>query len=355
VLTGSLASICNRSPSFSGPVGSSSSGGSAATSIYLPKILQQHLKRFQNGDTGGGAGDDINNVTGLGSGWTGFFSGEYQSLDRSISAFEDGYRSDVGVVTAGVDKQFAHNLLAGAAFSYSRQSGNFIGAGDFGNDSYGILTYALFKPIENAYIQLNAGYAFRNYQRNRLASYTDVDITTGLPTIFSGFAESDYDGHDFQASILTGYDFNFGGLTISPRAGFNWTKNNYDSYDEQGGSGLELRFDDDHRTSLQTSFGVLANYAFSTSFGVLVPQFSADWIHEFHNNQRNIRVSFLGDTRNQQFAFQNERPDRDFMEFTAGTSMVLPNGIQTFVNYRGWAGHNYFDSHGVSAGVRMEF
>jgi uncharacterized protein YhjY with autotransporter beta-barrel domain len=113
----------------------------------------------------------------------------------------------------------------------------------------------------------------------------------------------------------------FDGLTVGPRAGFSWVRNDYNSYNERGNSGLELRFNNDHRTSLQSSVGAFASYAISTGFGVIVPQAGVSWIHEFENAQRDIGFSFVGDIRGKTFTFQNERPDQDFLEINAGTSL----------------------------------
>jgi uncharacterized protein YhjY with autotransporter beta-barrel domain len=359
VLEGPLAKLCRRPSLF--PQGSTSSGvagGGAATTAYLPMIVQKRLKKGEDKETAAGDGASADSISDFGNGWNVFLSGEYQRLNRNLTAFEDGYKSDVGSIIAGIDKQITVQLLAGLAINYAHQSGNFASTGNFNNNAYGGTAYASYTPLENLFIQMNAGYAYRNYKRSRFASFTEIDKQTNQiieNNSVSGFADSDYAGQDYNAGILVGYDMNFDSLTIGPRVGFNWVRNDYKSYNETGNSGLELHFNDDYRTSLLSSFGVFASYAVSTSFGVIVPQTGVNWIHEFANNQRDITFSFMGDTRSKTFTFQNERPDRDFLEINAGTSFVLPHGIQAFVNYRGIAGHSYFNSHGVNAGVRLEF
>lgn len=361
VLQGKLASpaLCEFPAGQDVQVSSTVSGGGAATTTYLPMIIQKRLKKDEDEEKaagGGASADSIEVISKLGSGWNIFVSGEYQSLDRNLTTFEDGYRSDIGAFTGGIDKEISEKILAGLAFNYSHQSGRFLGTGDFNNNSYGGIVYASFTPLNKLFIQVNAGYASRDYDRNRFATFNEVEqgSSTQFRNVF-GFAGSNYDGDDYSASLLSGYDFNFNSFTFGPRVGFNWVRNEYDSFSEQGTTGLELHFDRDQRTSLQSSFGLYLSRAFSTSFGVILPQTTVNWIHEFANNQRNITFSFVGDTRGKSLSFQNERPDRDFLEISAGTLVSLPHGIQAYVNYKGIAGHSYFDGHGVNAGFRLSF
>lgn len=348
-LTGELQNICARSaPSGPAPA-SSAGGGGAATPTNLPKIIKRRLKNNQDAAPGGGAsGDQTFELT---PAISLFLSGEYQSLDRNITTFEDGYDSDIWRITAGTDFQVQDSLVVGVAFDYRHQKGDYAGSGDFKLNSYGGLVFASITPADNLFIQISGGYSAQDNDRRRFTSF-DEEVTD-----FStrGFVKSAYDSDEFSASIQTGYDFNIANVTIGPRIGLDWSRNNFDSYKESGNTGLELNFAKDHRTSLQSRFGLFSSAAFSTGFGVIVPQFGADWVHEFENDQREIYFSFVDDLRSKSFAFQNEAPDRDFFEIHAGTSIVMAQGFQAYVNYRAISGHSYFDGHSANFGLRLEF
>lgn len=355
VLVGPLASLCSRGGSVGGGPGgpaSSAGGGGSATPTNLPRIVRQRLSREAGSEQNdGGAGDDA--LVELGQGLSLFFSSEYQSLDRKVTTFEDGYDSSIWHFTGGADYQLPGALTLGGAFDYKHQDGDFAASGGFRQDSYGALIFAGLTPMENAFVQLTAGYAFQQNQRNRFASFSELDGAILFNR--AGFVASDYDGHEMSAGVLSGYDFNIANVTIGPRLGVDWTKNIYDSYLESGNTGLELHFAKDRRTSLQSRTGVYGAMTFSTAFAVIVPQVSFDWVHEFSNDQREIGFSFVGDTRGRQFKFNNEKPDRDFFEVTAGSNFVLAHGVQAYLNYRAIAGHGYFNGHGANLGVRMEF
>jgi len=350
-LTGELKTLCLRQKPVTGPgpgptPTSNAGGGGAATPGSLPKIVKKRLKNDQSESSA--SSDQVLNITPTISL---FLSGDYQSLDRNVTTFEDGYDSDIWRIIAGTDFRIQDMLVIGIAFDYHHQKGDYTGSGDFKLDSYGGLIFANITPIDNLFIQISGGYSAQENDRHRLTSFTEASTSTSV----SGFVDSQYDADQYSANIQSGYDFNIANITIGPRVGFSWSRNNFDSYTESGNTGLELSFDENHRTSLQSRLGLFSSVAFSTSFGVIVPQFGVDWVHEFEDDQREIHFSFVNDLRNKSLTFQNESPDRDFFEIQAGTSIVMANNVQTYVNYTAITGHNYFDSHSVNFGLRVAF
>ncbi len=348
VLTGDLQTLCSRNALSGASPAASAGGGGAATPASLPRIIKKRLKNTDENDKGVAASSDqvfaINNAFSL------FVSGEYQSLDRDVTTFQDGYDSDIWRFNAGADYRIANFLTIGAAFDYRNHDGDYVTAGGFEQNSYGVIGFLSITPTDNWFIQLSGGYADQNTKRSRLASFTE---SGGISV--SGIASSKYDAQEYSASFQSGFDFTVNQFTFGPRVGVDWVRTEYDSYTETGNSGLELRFAEDRRTSLQSRLGMFGSAAFSTSFGVIIPQVGLDWVHEFANDQRDIRFSFAGDLRNKTFSFNNEKPDRDFIEFNVGTSIVIANGVQGFVNYRAIASHRYFNAHSANVGVRMEF
>ena len=207
-------------------------------------------------------------------------------------------------------------------------------------------------PIPAIFLDVSVGYTNHNYLLNRPVSYTNLG-----GVVFSGDSSSNSNGYETSFHALSGYDHYFGNVTVGPRVGVNYSHLSIDDYTEDGaGSGLALSYEDQTIRSLQSTVGLYASAAFSTSYGVWVPQATADYVHEFQNNQRSITVQFAGDGRAtpNKFKFKNDKPDRNFFNFGIGTILVLPNGIQPFVNFRVMAGHDQFDNYGGTIGVRIE-
>jgi len=94
-----------------------------------------------------------------------------------------------------------------------------------------------------------------------------------------------------------------------------------------------------------------------------VPQFNADYIHEFANSQRSVGVQFVEDNRDQDgdpttqtvtFKYQTEKPVRNFFNLSTGVVALLAHGIQPFVNFRVMVGNEQFNNYAGSFGVRIE-
>lgn len=279
-------------------------------------------------------------------------TGGYEHLDRDATTFEDGYDSGIWRVTVGADYQFTDRILAGLAFDYYQQDGHFDRGGEFDVKSLGLIGFGSFLPAGDTFIQFYGGYARNEYDRTRITIFTQ--FSGGLFSR-SGAPYAGYDANQYRAGILGGYDVSIGNVTIGPGVGLDWIHTDFEAYGEEGDSGLELTFHDDDQTLLQTRAGVRARISFRTDFGVIVPQASFDWKHEFANDQRTVEVSFVDDTRAQRFTYETGKPDRDWFEINAGVAAALANGVRLFGNYRTMVGHSFFNRHAGTIGLRFPF
>jgi outer membrane autotransporter protein len=298
-------------------------------------------------------------------------SGEYEDLDRDVTTFEDGYDSDIWRVTIGADYQFTDQILAGLALGYNHWSGDFESGGDFDVNTLGLIAYASLFTLSGVFGDATLGYARTDYERSRLPAWADSVNNTVLT---SGEATGDYDGNEFSASVLVGYDHPIDRFTIGPRVGLNYLYTSYDSYQESGRfrggdlgispafdpstpTGLELAFDDESRTLLQSILGLKASGTFRVDGAAIVPELFFDWRHEFKDDQRSIDVRFVQDNRSnpQEFSYNTESPDRDFFFLGGAVSTIFDNGLQSFVAVRTLLGHDFYNSTSVSFGLRLDF
>jgi outer membrane autotransporter protein len=303
-----------------------------------------------------------------------YISGEYERFDKDVTTFEPGYKTDTGRALIGADYSFSDWLVFGGAFKYSRDEGKFdaqppaipvdppgpplpIPRGRFNTDSYGGLLHVGFVPAQRSFVDAIFGYTRKNYFIRR-----GVAVTRGTLSA-TGTADGDPDGDEFKAELNGGYDFSFQNITIGPRLGLHFRRTEIDGYTERGrlvagvGSrtGLELIYDPQHENSLTTALGVYGSVAISTGIGVLVPQTTLEYVHEFLDPQRRITFRFIDDLNRTAFRFENDPPDRNYFNLGAGIVLVLPHGISPFVNYRSLVGYKDQSSHTVTAGLRVEF
>lgn len=111
--------------------------------------------------------------------------------------------------------------------------------------------------------------------------------------------------------------------------------------------GVPVSFSKDEVESLTGSGRVALSGVTSASFGVLVPEIFAEYVHEFENDSRTITTS-AGDV------FTTEDPDRDWFTLGADVSAVLPGGWSGFVNLEGDVARSDQDRLRIEIGLRKK-
>lgn len=284
-------------------------------------------------------------------GLSAFASFDYQNVDKHTTSLTNGFNSDKYGGTLGADYSFG-NAVLGAAFNAARTNADFASnGGNFNTNTYGGYLYGSLLPTENIYIDGIVGY---NHNATSLSRNAAATIAA---TVFTGTETSSPSANEFKAGISSGYDFSYSSFTFGPRVGLNYTRNAVAAFNESGTSGLELAFNSQTFNSLTSSVGAHVTTAISTGFGVLVPQASADYIHEFAENQQTFSAHFVDDTKATptNLSFQNDSPSRNYVGLGIGMVMVLPHGISPYVNYRALVGDALQTTQTVTAGLRVEF
>src|SRR5262249_52453685 len=156
-------------------------------------------------------------------------------------------------------------------------------------DSYGLLVYGSLLPIKNFFVDGYVGYGRQDYSTDRRTTFNLGGVTANGGTL------GHTDGDEFKAGFNTGYDFVIRNFTIGPRVGLNYRETTVDGFTERGATGLELTFSRYSQTSLTTVAGLYSSVAFSTGFGVVVPQIMAEYVHEFEDDQKFHEYRFVQD------------------------------------------------------------
>jgi len=269
-----------------------------------------------------------------------FVSTDYQKKIKDEAA-EAGFDSDAEGITVGLDAPMSWGLIGGA-LSYNHTAGDFDhNGGDFDQNSFGGLFYGSYYPSDSSFIDGVVGLAGKGYTIDRLV------VANGN---FFGKARGDTIGLEFQSSVSGGYDFTFDNFTIGPRAGIHYLRTDLDDFTETG-SPLALHYDDQVEDSLTSTVGFQGSVAISTSFGVVVPQVNAEYVHEFLNDRRTIHAT---DSTGASANFVTDPPDRDYFNVGAGLVFVLPDGISPFLSYSAEVANRFEEVHTVTAGVRVE-
>jgi outer membrane lipase/esterase len=347
---GPLATLC---PVGIPTTGSASSAGASATvesRLGESEEQRRESRRLAERRAGGGGSPDQ-----PGTGFGVFVNGDYQFLKKDNTRFETGFDQHTAGTTVGLDYSFRGRAIVGVALSYAHEFGDFNGVnGGFDNDRYGINFYGSVVPLDNFFVDGFIGYTRKEYSFDR---HVNLQLPTvgGTERVALGRIDSDTSADEFHVGATVGYDFIVRNFTVGPRVGVNYSDTRIASFHERGDTGIELRYDNQNIVSLTTSAGIFASMAISTGFGVLVPQVTAEYVHEFLNDQRSVGFTFVNTPSRPRFLFQTDEPDRDFFNIGIGTVLVLPGGKTVYVNVRQLLGYDTRSATTVTAGLRVPF
>jgi outer membrane lipase/esterase len=293
-------------------------------------------------------------------------TGERKStLSPSTFDGEPGFDYDTFGFLAGADYRFTDRFILGVAFGYASTDADLdANAGDFNADGYDLMAYGTYYA-DRLYINEMISFGRNDYEARRNIFVNGLPDPIGPPSgpgFLAGIASADYSGSQDTVSLGGGYDINIGGLAMGPYARLDYFRTHINGYREEvrnmGGAsqvdslGLEIR--DQEVNSLSTAVGGRATYSLSMPFGVLTPQISLDWQHEYADNSRDVIAQYSDDVGNSTFIIATDDPDRDYFNLGIGISAVFPRGITAFANYATPIGLDKVTSHHVTAGVRFE-
>jgi outer membrane autotransporter protein len=364
--TGTLLTRCQQTPGGLGDLSSDSESSlnpnqlAALNDAALSRAqstareLQERLegKREENPEAKLGA-----------SGWSAYFHGRGQFLDREPTTRERGFDADNYGFHLGADTRFGERGVAGLLFSYDRTDSefdrdaaglNFTPPNDDGTtdvNAYSLTAYGSLQLTPSLWAEGSLGYGYTDYELVRQAVFQESTRTVAQTDVS---ARADSEGHELMTSAALGFDQSLGAAELGGYARLNYSLSSVDGYRERDSSGLAMRVDGENQDSLTTVAGVRAGYALSAGFGVVVPQVRFEWEHEYLRDARGYDSSFVEDIARQVFTIRSGRPDRDTFNGGAGVLIVLPNGWIPFADYEGLIGHKYQSRHRVLVGVRKE-
>lgn len=281
-------------------------------------------------------------------GWSFYLNAGYEDGDRDGSDFEAGFGSEMAAFAVGFDKTSAGGSTFGVAANWSDTGVDFDGgAGDLDQSSIGFTLYGSFAAGENGYVSVYAGGSSLDYDNTRAVSY---ELNTGVSV--TDVAVGSTDGDQIVAGIALGWDRPGSGWTVSPEIAADLVETDIDAYTETGGAGLALAWGDQRHTSLTSRVGVGVAKTVSRNWGVLRPEFSLSWVHEFDDDARTIPTRFAGDANGEILAINTEEPDRDYFLAGFGFSTVHSTGRQFFVHVDAMIGHSFLSGVTASFGLR---
>lgn len=280
-----------------------------------------------------------------------YVNASFLTARQDLSELEGKSKSQVAMLTTGLDYRLSQGVVGGA-LSYADGSTEY-GKNDseFDSANYNATVYGSFYKkqwwLDGA---LNYGLSRFNQQR-------DIFCTAASCSQISNTYYADYNGSTLSGQIASGYDFIWGGLSLSPFAQWQLGKVKTDSYSEKAefsGPTATIAIDEQERDFSTASLGGYLRYSFATTKAVLVPYLRVVFNHELKDDAQYISGRLVGAANSDFIVRANDR-DNNYATIGTGLSLQMQNGNAGFIDVETVEAYDNLSQYQLTGGWRFIF
>jgi outer membrane autotransporter protein len=288
-----------------------------------------------------------------------FLQGDIDFAERDRAPSLAGYEFDIWSVTGGADYRISDRLFAGLAASFGKAEVDFAGErGRTDVDNLSLSVYAGWQITEAWYADFLVSYGGSDYDSVRNLSYVDAG---GL---YEATHLSETDGDRVSMGVNSGYEWTGRGWRFGPTVSVFYVDGSIDGFSERAGVASDdawlMQVGRQDFESLRLSLGFQADYAWTTSFGVLLPNLRARYVRESEDGSQDLGLRLLNnpyddaELQSDPLRLDGVEVDDQFFDLGLGVSGQFPMGFSGFVDYHFYEGFNGFSRDGYSFGVRWD-
>lgn len=275
----------------------------------------------------------------------GFVKGRIQLGSSDTTANAAGYDFNTKGLTAGVDYRLSDQVVLGGALGYANSKNDYSSSrGDMTADGTTLSFYGSYYAPQDMYLDWIASYGNNNYDSSRNLVYSGANTQTQGST----------DGRQLGLSVSLGKDLSRGAWLFTPYVRAEYVEAKINGYNESGGSGLALSYDDQTVHSFISAAAARVSKTISAHSGVYTPSAHLEWEHQYRNDQRMITARFVEDP-SAPFQIATDSPDRNYFNLGLSMAATWPGGRSGFVSYEMVLGQSNIRSYTFDFGVRQEF
>lgn len=297
--------------------------------------------------SGGAAGDEDGLLAKVGV----FASVQLEDAEKDRTLYEAGFDYTSNALTIGADYALNNDWFIGAAGGWTGNDLDYKDrGGEVSADIYTFIGYTTFNR-GNFSLDVQLGYSSSNIDISRTIAYGDGEAEN-----FNATTEGETSGSELFFSTQAQYLWAHNALSVYPRARLNFSSSEIKGYADNGAGGWEVVLGDQSIDRWVFETGVQSTYAFTTSWGVIIPNLDLNLIADLNTDQDLMTGSFAFAPENSlSFALEAEEPDSLYYQLGLGFSTVLPRGSSAYAGLRKTFGYEDFTAMQFYAGFRMEF
>lgn len=278
-----------------------------------------------------------------------FASGRIATADRDPTEREEGFEAGIEGITVGLDYRLRSDLILGGAVGYLTTDLDLLAdGGGLDADGYSLTAYGVWLG-EALYLEGMVGHGRTSFDLRR---HVDLPVPFQGSTRF--VAQGDTDGAQWMANLGSGWATAFGASSLEVFGRASYVEADLDGYRERGAGPFDLAIRDQSLDSLLAEVGLDYGYAASLDWGVLQPVARISALHEFGDDSRLVRGTFVQDVQQLEFVVPTDAPDRDFFNLGIGLTATTYGGISVYVFYDADLGRDDLEVGTFTLGARFE-
>jgi hypothetical protein len=294
-----------------------------------------------------------------------FANGKVIIGDKDDTSASDGYDFQTTGVTVGADYRLTNAFAFGGAFGYSYYDVDFDNTAsspngqDLNSDNYAFSLFGTYTFDFGLFTDVIGTLGWADFDSKRKIFIPNNNVGN----VFNGndiarTAKGNFDAFQYGIAGRVGYDYTpaqVEGLTVTPIAGIEYIRAEFDGFSESGANGLDLKFDDFNADSLTSNLGLEATYSISTGIGIITPGINGRWVHEFADESGPDVVYANDPTGLSEFTITSDDITRNYGVLGASVATQFAGGWAAFVDYAAPVGLGDFTVHQINFGLRKDF
>ena len=248
-------------------------------------------------------------------------------------------------ITAGFDYRFNDNAIGGASVGFLKGDTDLLGNGNQDSKGYSLSLYGTLTPMEKSYVDFTLNVGRNDYDTRR-----NVFNDTGT---LLGTASSSADGSQLALAGSFGLDVVTGSLRLNPYGRLEYIRAKINGFEERG-STQDIRVDSQLVKSASFTLGAQANYAISTTWGVILPQARVEWSWATRDVRSGVFARLVSNP-GAQSELTAASEDNSYGNAAVGVTFQFPRGVSCFINYEQLFAKDLVKTRRWDFGVRIAF
>lgn len=290
-------------------------------------------ERVGRGGDRGGFGED--------SDWGVFGQAVGGVHDTDSDTYRTGHEAQIFGGQFGVDRNISDQLTLGMGFSYLRSDVDLRNdRGEFDADSFRVGPYLGWTDSRNKwFVDTSLTWGYHEVDSERYVPEEDADATAS------------FNAQEVMFYAGTGYPYDLGEFTLTPRATLQYLYFQQDGFSESGAGPANLNVHDRDAHSLRTRLGASLDRAFEAGGLVILPELFLGWEYEALGED-DITADFAAGSDG--FSVTPASPGRSAAALGASVNVLFDENVSAFVRYEGRLSTDT-ETHGLGAGFSLRF